>query len=213
MILRTHQISNNINQQLRKELSMAYRLIRRSILLNRMPPQQDAPSYSIGENLIRKILPTQERHEEMCDVRYPFPKKWIAIILLLISIGIVCLFSGCVMGQEIPDQKAIKAIIGEAENQGFEGLLAIAHAIRNRGNLKGVYGIHAPRVRHHLYSPEILREATQAWQQSAIDYDITHGSTGWGSIHDIQKFEMCRWWEHCVITVKIKDHIFYKEQK
>lgn len=39
MILRSRQISHNINHQLRKELAMSCRLIRRSLLLSRLPPE------------------------------------------------------------------------------------------------------------------------------------------------------------------------------
>jgi hypothetical protein len=157
---------------------------------------------------------------------YVFPtiesKKWIkriflamAIIMFLALTAFITLFwmSKDADAAEIPEHKAILCIIGEAENQGFEGLLAIAHAIRNRGTLKGVYGLHAPRVRYHLYSREILKEATLAWEQSAIDYDITHGATGWGNKEDILKFCWNSWWSKCDVTVHIGDHYFYKQDK
>ena len=46
----------------------------------------------------------------------------------------------------IPDAQAVRAIVGEAAGESFEGKLAIACAIRNRGNLHGVYGLNATHV-------------------------------------------------------------------
>lgn len=192
MIIRSVQATKNINHQIRKEIAMAVRLVRRSTLLNRIPPIE-------VESNKKKGLTRQEM---------------MSGLILLITLGI-CLWIGCSIsiGAEIPEKKAIKSIVGEAESQGFEGMLAVAHSLRNRGTLKGVYGLRSLRIRHHLYSRHTIEEATLAWEQSAIDYDITHGSTGWGNINDVHKFEMCRWWNHCVVTAVIKDHVFYKELK
>lgn len=112
---------------------------------------------------------------------------------------------------EIPQDKAIKAIIGEAENQGFIGMIAVAHAIRNRGNLRGVYGGMSYRVRHHLYSLHIYYMAKTAWEWSAEPLeDITHGATGWGNANDLEAFAKCKWWRNCAITFMYRDHYFYR---
>ena len=194
---------------------MAYRLIRRAILLNSNPPHQEERKPKLMERFLMKAMPANTMHEETIAIRYAFPEKWLSIFILILALGMVFLFSGCVQASEhkIDDHKAILAIIGEAENQGFDGMIAIAHAIRNRGSLKGVFGLHAPRVKHHLYSRDILKEATLAWEGSATDIDITQGATGWGNSDDVKHFEMCRWWKHCVVTTIIKDHVFYKEQR
>lgn len=107
---------------------------------------------------------------------------------------------------------AVRAIIGEAENQGYEGMLAVAYAIRNRGTLKGVYGVHAKRVREHLYSDQVEDMAIKAWAEASCGLnDITHGATGWGNAKDGQEFAKCKWWKNCVIVFRYKDHFFYKE--
>lgn len=123
------------------------------------------------------------------------------------------LISSCKVAHaaEIPQEKAVKAIIGEAENQGFQGMLAIAHALRNRGTLRGVYGLNSPRVKHHLYSAKTLAMAQKAWEQSAFDFDLTHGSTGWGNSKDGQEFAKAKWWNNCVVVFRYKQHFFYKE--
>ena len=130
--------------------------------------------------------------------------RFLLLALLLVS--------GCdtpAMAQIDPN-KAILAVIGEAENQGYEGMLAVAGAIRNRGSLRGVYGLRAPRVVHHRYTRHTLQTATLAWIESA-HRDITKGATGWGNKADLDKFCSEWWWSRCIITIHIKDHWFYKE--
>lgn len=106
----------------------------------------------------------------------------------------------------IDDNKVVLSMIGEAEDQGYEGLLAVACAIRNRGTLKVVYGLHAPRVKHHKYSDKTLFMARQAWKDS-LHHDITNGSNSWENVTAFGK----PWWaQSCNETVKIKDHQFYK---
>ena len=68
-----------------------------------------------------------------------------ASILTTLFIFLAC--CGCgVSYAEINDQQAVRAIIGEAGNQGERGMLALACALRNRGTLKGVYGLRAKHV-------------------------------------------------------------------
>ena len=50
----------------------------------------------------------------------------------------VMLISSCALAETIPTNDAVRAIIGEAGNQGYLGMLAVACGIRNRGTLKGV---------------------------------------------------------------------------
>lgn len=135
---------------------------------------------------------------------------WCVIMLFCVAFWIILLstFHGCAYAASIDSDKAIAAIIGEAENQGFTGMLAVAHAIRNRGTLKGVYGSHAPRVKHHLYSARIYQLANLAWQQSGADYDITHGADHW---ENIKAFGCPSWVKGCIETFRYKDHVFYKE--
>lgn len=93
-------------------------------------------------------------------------------------------------------EDAIKAVIGEAENQGEYGMLAVSCAIRNRGSLQGVYGLHAPRVVHHKYSKKIYRQAKMAWRNAMETFDIEgvdscgmiNGAQYWGSLTEDKKW-------------------------
>lgn len=121
-------------------------------------------------------------------------------------------FSGCSLASanttEINYNDAVKSIIGEAENQGYMGMLAVSHAIRNRGTLKGVYGLRSPRITFHLYSQRIYNLARLAWEQSAADFDITHNATNW---ENIKAFGKPYWCKNCIETFRYKDHVFYRE--
>lgn len=104
------------------------------------------------------------------------------------------------------DGEAIKSIIGEAENQHYSGMLAIACAIRNRHTLEGVYGLKAPRVVNHKYSANTFRKAKLAWSNSK-DYDVTNGATHW---ENVNAFGKPYWIKSMKMTVIIGDHRFYK---
>ena len=103
------------------------------------------------------------------------------------------------------DQEAIRAIIGESSNQGKIGMLKVASAIRNRGTLKGVYGL---KAKHVDKEPQWVWDmAREAWQVSLYK-DYSNGATHWENIKVYGK----PYWVKSMIKVdEYKDHIFYKE--
>lgn len=132
---------------------------------------------------------------------------------LIFMVSVFLFISGCIVGkyahaEDISTYDAVHAIIGEAENQNYKGMLAVACVIRNRGTLKGVYGLRAKRVRYSLFNEESLIDAKLAWEESA-KHDITHGATHW---ENIKAFGRPYWVENCVETFRYKDHIFYRER-
>lgn len=142
----------------------------------------------------------------------PKPKRWwTELDVFILGCCLVCLVllvKGCdtpAMASTIPDSKAILAIIGEAEGEGYQGMLAVACALRNRGTLKGVYGLTAPRVRLHRYSQVTYELSTRAWQESA-NYDITHGATHWEGT----AFRKPYWSKGMVCTLTVGGQRFYK---
>lgn len=78
--------------------------------------------------------------------------------------------------------QAIRAIVGEAANQDDYTMDCIAHAIRNRGTLKGVYGINAKHVDSE--PPEVWKRAAEAWDISDGTYDLVHGAKNFGTAAD-----------------------------
>lgn len=108
------------------------------------------------------------------------------------------------------NNEAILAVIGEAENQGYEGMKAVSCGIRNRGTLKGVYGLKAPRVKKRLYSEDTEAKAIVAWETSAEPENCAYmlGSTHW---ENVKAFGEPYWAKSMRKTVLIKDHQFYKK--
>lgn len=105
---------------------------------------------------------------------------------------------------EIPESQAIRAIIGESSNQGYVGMLAVAEAIRNRGHLKGVYGLKSPHVDNE---PQwVFNLAKKAWGESKTT-NLVKGADHW---ENIKAFGVPPWAKTMTKTVTIKDHAFYK---
>lgn len=104
------------------------------------------------------------------------------------------------------DKQAIRAILGESANQGFNGMLAVAVGIRNRGSLRGVYGLNNPIVDKQ---PQWVWDmAKKAWAES--EHNRIHTGTNW---ENIKAFGTPAWAKKMVKVYEWKDHIFYKEQK
>lgn len=142
---------------------------------------------------------------------HQMPQAWLMLTLLVI--GVILIVSHCnVAHAAVSDEKAIQCIIGESESEGSTGMAAIAYAIINRGNIKGVFGCKSKRVINMEYSDDTWNTAMDAWRWAVRnpDLDITNGATGWGNNSDIRTFARHAWWNHCDVTVVIGNHTFYK---
>ena len=104
----------------------------------------------------------------------------------------------------------VKAIIGEAEGESQVGKEAVACAIRNRGNLLGVYGLHSSRVKKHKYSRDTYINATIAVMMADDrDYceNLIHGAQYWES-----KFYPNPYWaKSMTLTATIDNQKFYRK--
>jgi len=107
---------------------------------------------------------------------------------------------------EINDVQAVKAIIGEAEGEPFVGKVAVAEAIRNRGHLKGVYGVKSPRVKKA--SLKVWKDAEKAWQESKKS-NLVNGADHWESVD----FPVPSWSKSMTKTATIGKHVFYRTVK
>jgi Zn ribbon nucleic-acid-binding protein len=136
-----------------------------------------------------------------------------------ILLGFLLAFTlcGCDVVFAQPDEWAIKAILGEGEDQGIEGMTALGEAIRNRGTLNGVYGFKAVVVKNGKYyrktkkglrqiSDYVVKNAKQAWNDSE-NTDYVRGADHW---ENIKEFGVPYWANTKVKTATIKDHAFYK---
>lgn len=119
--------------------------------------------------------------------------------------------STLVYADSIPKERVVYAIIGEAEGEGYYGMLAVACAIRNRKSLKGVYGEKSRRVTEHQYSPHTLVLAIKAWEESAKK-DVVDGADVWGTKEDVKKFKKTEWFRKYSLVKIIGNHYFYKRR-
>jgi len=122
--------------------------------------------------------------------------------------GVILIIASCqdtAHASEIATETAIRCILGEASNQKFKGMLAVAGALRNRGTIKGVFGCSATHIDKEPSHSWAL--AHKAWAQSAY-LDLTKGATHWEALH----FPTPYWAPYMDKTVLIGDHQFYKEK-
>jgi len=108
----------------------------------------------------------------------------------------------------LPKNKVVDCIIGEAEGGGYPGMLAVAHAIRNRGHLRGVYGCNSPRVKQRKYSSATFVQAVRAWEDSRLGRDITNGADHWQSAADLEKQPV--WLAACTPTIEAGGNYFFR---
>lgn len=113
-------------------------------------------------------------------------------LVIVVSICIVCVNlinffdRPKVQRKSFTDAQAIRAIIGEYGKADLDGMGMIAHAIRNRGTLRGVYGLNAKHVDHEPKA--IWKLATIAWEKSKTSPDPVFGADSWYSISDYSKY-------------------------
>lgn len=141
-----------------------------------------------------------------------------ALVTMLIVQLSSCTPAWASKAPKFTDRRAVAAIIGEVAGEGgsnmklkFEAMVACAHAIRNRGTLKGVFGEHNPIVKTE---PEwVWKMAWKAWMQSAKDKDCgvdpTCGATHW---ENIKAFGEPYWKKEMVVTAKIGNHVYMKRK-
>lgn len=102
----------------------------------------------------------------------------------------------------ITDKDYIDAIVGEASNQSEDTMICVAHALRNRRNLEGVYGYHA---KHNAKeTKDTWYKAALAWSLSAFESDTTQGSKNWGTIDDLEQMD-----QDVTVKVQCGDLLFY----
>lgn len=107
---------------------------------------------------------------------------------------------------EVNPNQAILAIVGEAEDQGLIGMTAVGEAIRNRGHLKGVYGLKSPRLKK---APKwVFSMARKAWEKSS-ESNLVKGAQFWESTD----FKTPYWAKGMTEVAHIGKHKFYREVK
>ena len=127
-------------------------------------------------------------------------------LLIVLALSV----SSCSTCPALTDREAILTIIGEAESEPMQGKIAVGEVIRRRGNLKGCYGLTAPRVTGKLYSQKTFDDASLAWRMSKTS-NLTGKADGWGNASDIRKFKTQKWFKKCRVVKQIGNHYFWKQ--
>ena len=110
------------------------------------------------------------------------PKEdWIAILIVGFMAFLAAWCCDLAQAAEIPQDKAVNAILGEALHDD-DSMLVMAHALRNRGHLGGVYGARVIRP----YSDKLRAKALKAWKMSLSGDDPTRGADHWLSDYDLK---------------------------
>ncbi len=125
---------------------------------------------------------------------------------LLTAFFIVLLLSSVALSKELPKEQVIRAMIGEASSEGYEGMRAIACAIRNRGTLRGVYGL---KAKHVDREPKWVWDLARKAYRDSFKEDVTNGGDHW---ENIKAFGTPYWVKSMKLVAKIGNHNFYKEK-
>ena len=131
----------------------------------------------------------------------------VGVCLALASLILLC----CAFSAfgAVADDEGVRCIIGEAGNQGFDGLVACADALQNRGHTRGVYGCGAAHVDKE--PAWVWKMARRAWER-AKRVDVVRGATFWGSVKVDKGWIATMERNKFVKTYEYKDHVFYRER-
>ena len=125
------------------------------------------------------------------------------------------------------EDKAVRAILGEARGEGYRGMYAVACALRNRLKsglgFSGVYGINTIKwvdgaglrvydPKKKIYKmeqigPDLYQLASKAWHESEDGPDVTNGATHWENTDD---FGVPIWARGKRPTAIVGRHRFFK---
>lgn len=107
----------------RNQTAKALRSIHKALIHGRSKPDKDLCSCSTCE--------VSQEEQKVMDYT-PWAILWGSLVLAL------CFIASCEQpAHAYTDQEAIKTIVGEASNQGYTGMVAVAEVIRTKGYLKG----------------------------------------------------------------------------
>lgn len=123
------------------------------------------------------------------------------VIQLIITIFAILLICGNAFA--FTSEQAERCIVGEAASEGFEGMVAVGEAIRNRMTLKGVYG-----CKSDLYDrePQWVRDkAKDAWEASATS-NLVKGADHW---ENVKAFGKPYWADSMELKATVGNHNFY----
>lgn len=131
----------------------------------------------------------------------------LSVIGGLILAAILILCAGLAQAGEIPEDVAVRVLIGEAGNQGEHGMICVAEVLRRRGSTNGFYGL---KAKHVDQQPAWVWEmARRAWRASATT-NYTAGAT---HFENVKAFGTPYWVKSMDLVYQHKAHTFYRERR
>lgn len=127
---------------------------------------------------------------------------WILISAFIIGFWIIV---GSMLLNWWQEKQAVRAIVGEAANQGYVGMIGVAEVIRHRGGVDGLMAKDLARVDKE--PAWVWRQAVEAWKASKM----TNYTRGADHFENVEAFGKPDWAKQMKVTAIINDHVFYKE--
>lgn len=106
--------------------------------------------------------------------------------------------------QGIPEDLAVKCVLGEASNQGAKGMQAVGEVLRRRGSTKGLYG--CKNAVSGMASAKLRAQAREAWKASERS-NLTKGAD---HFENVEAFGVPKWARSLKPVAKIGNHTFYR---
>lgn len=139
------------------------------------------------------------------------------VILIILGV-ILCLLASATRPKSaeaggflvLPQEKYFRAIVGEAEGEGLDGMIAVACGIMNRPEgLQGVFGVRTRRWTSTL--PHIRRQARLAWEYAQDSREECYGRIqGADMWENTEAFGQPKSWPVVVFITKVGNHNFYR---
>lgn len=150
------------------------------------------------------------RYKELIveDEKITFSANCILGAIVLACVLIIMAFlAGKACASEIPEDVAVRVLIGEAANQGEKGMICVAEVLRQRGSTKGFYGIKAKHI--NSQPAWVWEQAKRAWRKSAST-NYTNNATHY---ENVKAFGRPYWSRSMKVVYRFKDHTFFLEKR
>jgi hypothetical protein len=145
--------------------------------------------------------------ENKAQARNVCPQRRSPTLQVVLVLGLFLICSNAFASVPFTQANCIKALVGEVEGETFQTKLATAECLRNRGTLKGVYGINSKRL--SKASRKAWAECELAWAKSKAS-NLVDGATVWGNASDVKIFRKTKWFKSYVQTAHVGNHFFFK---
>lgn len=135
-------------------------------------------------------------------------KKQYFSVLLVVGFIFPLMFQPAELAGHIDTDMAVKVILGEAADQGLDGMIAVAEVIRNRGKLRGFSSMRRNLDKFASQQPQRIQIlAERAWKMSRYT-NYTNGAT---HFDNVDRFGMPVWAHGMIRTAKVADMIYFRE--